>query len=695
MGIELDKLLNFALGTPEIGAVNFKTLHGVLAEIIKCLGVEKKVVEVKDDGEFRAAFGLSNRSVESLAGKGDDKKWTYNDTKRPLSASSLKSTAGLESSEIERKISKLENRLSVLDQLPDNTEILKRAREKKEGRTPVGDIWQFININKRLSATETAIEKLSSLLEHAISELGNVQELGNDMAKIKKSISDIEEQNGKLMERLSTLENSDSEEEIKKIEKLQNDLDDLKTQVESLPTKKDIKDLDICVKWPQFESALKHGSSILESETIHSKKTAVRTHSENNQVPNPAILDTIKQIGDVAGDHRNIMNNIEQLQETMPKKADKKDLDELRRRPDVPEDIMAQINALKTQMQNMTNWKDEMINKGINDLKHMSESLKEFRENLEKLNITTRNLAEEGNKKQKHIDNLYSISEDLQENKADKDSVAMEMDSKADKLALDNMISRLKFDASFGALEESIQNILNRLGGQEASLEDAISKLNDDVDGKLDRMEIDPLKDYINKRIKANKCKHVDVTISDDSAAGMTKPILKFHCISCARPVDVQPGMTAIPLPQYPAFPPSKMSRPHTAYELEHMRQHVRGNYDGQELASTRPCGGQHTMTYTARRANKSNQGYYKELEDEEIVVPLSIYKEETAVQGHDGQLYKGRINDFNEQLPTLQQAQQLQTSPKGTPRPPVAPASPQSSPRPQTPVRPRSAVIR
>ena len=34
---------------------------------------------------------------------------------------------------------------------------------------------------------------------------------------------------------------------------------------------------------------------------------------------------------------------------------------------------------------------------------------------------------------------------------------------------------------------------------QEAALQDAISKLNNEVDGKIDRMEIDPLKDYISK----------------------------------------------------------------------------------------------------------------------------------------------------------------------------------------------------
>jgi hypothetical protein len=29
-------------------------------------------------------------------------------------------------------------------------------------------------------------------------------------------------------------------------------------------------------------------------------------------------------------------------------------------------------------------------------------------------------------------------------------------------------------------------------------------------------------------------------------------------------------------------------------------------NYDGADHVSTRPCGGQHTMTYSARKANKN-----------------------------------------------------------------------------------------
>jgi hypothetical protein len=76
-------------------------------------------------------------------------------------------------------------------------------------------------------------------------------------------------------------------------------------------------------------------------------------------------------------------------QETMPTKADKEELEELRKKtqgftclfiifdhistvlseltitlhPELPDDLIRQLNELNTKMKNMINWKDEMINK--------------------------------------------------------------------------------------------------------------------------------------------------------------------------------------------------------------------------------------------------------------------------------------------------------------------------------------------
>ena len=142
-GIQLDKLLNIALGTPEVGAVNFNALHGVLSEIIKTLGVGSKLVEVRSfgdpDGSYQSYAGTTSFPA---AGK------TYNEK--------IPSIKGLD---LETKVTNLEKKLKVLDEIPNNAEIVQRIRGK-DTKTSVGDIWQFININRRLSATEDAIEKV-------------------------------------------------------------------------------------------------------------------------------------------------------------------------------------------------------------------------------------------------------------------------------------------------------------------------------------------------------------------------------------------------------------------------------------------------------------------------------------------------------------------------------------------------------
>ncbi|XP_046854994.1 glutamine-rich protein 2-like isoform X2 [Xenia sp. Carnegie-2017] len=643
--IELEKLLNLALRSPEVGAVNFNALHVVIAEIIKSLGLGNKLINVQNTTQFNGSnsFTVVGNGRVGVHSRVYDKNLTF----------------------LENKVNSLENKLKILEQLPSNVDIIKIVREK-DTKMSVGNIWQFININRRLSATEEAIGKFSDLLEKAVSELDEIKDFKKELSDLKKIVTNIEIDNKLVKERLKKLEQSDNHEDVEKLKNVKDEIENLQNRIRSLATK---KDLDEYMKWADYEYALKNGSIEEASRQLE-------------VLPSNEVLKKIKEVGDLIHGHQAIIHGIQALQEKMLTKADKDDLETLRKKTqEVPDDLIKQLKKLHGKLEGLSTWKDE----NGRSLLEMEQSMKEFQDNLQRVNISVRNLVEDGDRKQENILSLQSTTETLDQTKADKDSVSMEMDTKAEKVALDNMISRLRFDTSVGGLEQSVQNILNRLSLQEAALKDAISKFNNEVDGKLDRLEIDPLKDYINKRIKANKCKHADLPGGDDFAAGMTKPAMKFHCISCARPVEIKPGMNVIPLPQYPAFPPSKSSRAYAPYELEQMRQNARGYYDGSDHVSTRPCGGQHTMTYSTRRGGKNVNYYYKE--DEGIVISL---KDDSTIQGQDGQVYKGREAwKDNEQLPTLH------TSPPSPPRPPTAPSNPQTSPRTHTPVRPRSAVIR
>lgn len=696
ISVELDQLLNLALGSPEQGAVNFNILHGVLLEILVHLGIEKKSKDIPEDGDFRAAFALLKNKQDITQDTDNDdlsRSKTFVEVgmtdKIPFSAHSASFSSPF-GGNLEVKVASIEKKLEILDDLPSNGEILQRAKLKKDGRTPVADMWQFININRRLGAAETGIEKLTSLLDTMMREVGDVKEAAEEISTLKKKMSELEKQNVGLNERITALESVDSSEEKKKLEDLLNELKNLKKQVDDLPTKDDLDNLDVYVKWPQLEEALNARRSRTPSAKSRAPTPKARTptppppRSPSPSHPSPEALEALRQIGELMDKHEILIEQVDTLEGLMPKKANIDDLEELRNRPEVPDDILERLKWLKEGLDMISKWKEE-DGSALNALRSL---VTELQGEQEKLNNTTKELIEEHNRKQKHIDALYTYADKLQEVKADKEQVAMEMDVKADKRALDNLVSRSKFDQSIGGLDQSLQELLQRLEGQESALKDALDRLTSDVDQKLDRLELNPLKDYFEKKIKNVKCKHVDLPVNDDPAAGFRKAMLRFHCISCDRPVDMIPGNPNPALPQTPGLPPSRSGRPYTTYELDQLRQIHRGAYTyEQEVATTtaRSCGGSHTVTSPHRRTTRMNQYYYYREDDTPVPLPQ---REETDLIGQDGHIYKGRFEGFD-RMPDLPQNPR---SPRAMSAKRAASAQPPRNGSPTN--RPRSAAV-
>lgn len=693
--VELDQLLNLALGTPELGAVNFNILHGLLREILNHLGIEKKGKDISDDGDFRAAFALLRNQQESSQDSGSD---SPDDLKSKVSSQTVIADKTSFSAatfltpfhgNLESKVLNIEKKLEILEDLPSNGEILQRAKQKKDARTPVADMWQFININRRLGATEIGIEKLTSLLDTMMKEVSDVKETAEEINGLKNKVSELEKLTSNLSERITALESVDNSQEKKKLEDLLKELQNLKKQVDDLPTKDDLNNLDIYVKWPQLEEALNARRSRAPSAKSRASTPKARTptppppRTPSPPHPSAEALEALRQIGELMDRHEVLIEQVDALEEQMPKKANLEDLQELRKRPDVPDDILERLKWLKEGLDAINKWKDEDV-EALNALRSM---LTELQGEQERLSNTTKELIEEHNRKQKHIDALYTYADKLQEVKADKEQVAMEMDVKADKRAIDNLVSRTKFDQSIGGLDQSLQELLQRLEGQESALKDALDRLAADIDQKLDRLELDPLKEYFEKKIKSMKCKHVDLPLNDDPAAGFRKALLRFHCISCDRPVDMIPGHPNPALPQTPGLPPSRSGRPYTTYELDQIRQIHRGGYTyDQEVATTtaRACGGSHTVTFPHRRTARFNQYYYYREDESPIPIPP---RDETELIGQDGQIYKGRFDERMPDVPTYPKSPRVMSAKRATSPQPPRNGSPTNR-------RPRSAAV-
>ncbi|XP_057572734.1 glutamine-rich protein 2 [Hippopotamus amphibius kiboko] len=198
----------------------------------------------------------------------------------------------------------------------------------------------------------------------------------------------------------------------------------------------------------------------------------------------------------------------------------------------------------------------------------------------EKLNITTSNLIEDHRQKQKDIEVLYQGLEKLEKEKANREHLEMEIDMKADKSALAAKVSRVQFDATTEQLNHMMQELVAKMSGQEHDWQKMLDKLLVEMDNKLDRLELDPVKQSLEDRWKSlrQQLKEHSPLYQADEAAAMRRQLLAhFHCLSCDRPLETPVTGQVIPVtPVGPVLPGHRSIRPYTVFELEQVRQQSR-----------------------------------------------------------------------------------------------------------------------
>ena len=161
---DLVQLIDLSLGSEPCGVVNFNYLHGLLHEIVK------RLVQVESLGV--PAVGLqadaTREGEEKRPGStseqeppGGEHQVQPSGSSVPLFSSPLRSkpsivTAANDLGALERKMHELELRMGTMESLP---EILER-KSSDASATPVHDMWNFTNLNNRMSATEDGLGKV-------------------------------------------------------------------------------------------------------------------------------------------------------------------------------------------------------------------------------------------------------------------------------------------------------------------------------------------------------------------------------------------------------------------------------------------------------------------------------------------------------------------------------------------------------
>uniref|UniRef100_A0A8D2Q7G0 DUF4795 domain-containing protein n=1 Tax=Varanus komodoensis TaxID=61221 RepID=A0A8D2Q7G0_VARKO len=211
-------------------------------------------------------------------------------------------------------------------------------------------------------------------------------------------------------------------------------------------------------------------------------------------------------------------------------------------------------------------------------LSQIQNTILQVQDECEKLNSTTGSLIEDHRQKQKEISvgDLGSL-EKLENQKADKDHIVMEIDVKADKTALAAKVSRSQFDATTEQLHKMMQELLNKMAGQEQDWQKVLDKLLIEMDSKLDRLELDPFRQQLEERwkdIRKQLKQRMPQDLGDEAAGIRRRLLAHFHCISCDRPLEmVVPGPHITTLPAVPGLPAHQSLRPYMVYEMEQIRQ--------------------------------------------------------------------------------------------------------------------------
>nr|XP_019601131.1 PREDICTED: glutamine-rich protein 2 [Rhinolophus sinicus] len=213
-------------------------------------------------------------------------------------------------------------------------------------------------------------------------------------------------------------------------------------------------------------------------------------------------------------------------------------------------------------------------------LGHVQSAILQVQGDCEKLNITTSSLIEDHRQKQRDINVLYQGLEKLEKEKANRAHLDMEIDVKADKSALAAKVSRVQFDATTEQLNHMMQELVAKMSGQEQDWQKMLDRLLTEMDNKLDRLELDPVKQLLEDRWKSlrQQLKERSPLYQADEAAAMRRQLLAhFHCLSCDRPLETPVTGQILPVtPVGPYLPGHRSTRPYTIFELEQVRQHSR-----------------------------------------------------------------------------------------------------------------------
>ncbi|XP_030068228.1 uncharacterized protein C16orf96 homolog isoform X2 [Microcaecilia unicolor] len=581
LSLSFAELVNLALGTPELGSVNFNVLHMFLHGLLQHFKISdvRRVISADEEELFKPS---ASTIVYSKATEG-----------KPVE----KTTSVFH--QIQDRVFTLEKKLSVLDDLPSSEKLLEQSVSFSK---PVEDMWQMIQLQKKAEMNEAGVTKAMT----------SFQEMLTTFNFLKQTTSNIEAELGLQKNAIGKINTSEIEDRLNRLEEMIQNIKPLEEKLDDVQTNlSKIYGSDNLLQWSSLHDALdiKHPGIALSEGQKRAKAKEVLTY-----------------LGQIPQKYEELQNQVIELEKELRNQAT--DIANI----NIPANLLHQLQNLQDEI-------DSLQMEGVKDkqmLMDIETSIDDLRKRCELLGETNEKLMTDLSV----LPQLQSDIGDLELRKMDREQLILELNVKADKRALDTKVGHAQLEAAMAEVNAIIEDLLKKTSVQD-EWEKILEKLLHDMDSKIDRLEAESLRKDLNELWRIFR-KHLSEGhfMDSDSAAGFKRKLFeKVKCVSCDRRLTM---MTAPHLVTVRMGSVVSKDRPSSAVEPDY-RTDDENSPRLFDVIDACQQSMRHSGNYAKKRSSKpQNLTTVYPYGDPGVV---NYRNTEVHVMGVDGVIYKGRID--------------------------------------------------
>ncbi|XP_031353727.1 uncharacterized protein LOC116178381 isoform X2 [Photinus pyralis] len=725
--LSLPQMVDLALGSPEVGVVNFNILHSLLHVLIQQVDLLGCKVEFKGDTSERVqtlikttpqapAVSLTEYIVtpeneqhkviskkaryKKVETKGNKEEGLFEQdlqvaeqSREPKQqtepkqqadqvswAESVQTVVVVETgsaistphtsvaiskanlSNLEKELNDLRKEVEELKGLPSSLGIIDAIRSK-ETDSQLVDMFQFLTITKRMDAFEGGIHKLAAVVEDLARERATGTLFPDQALFNEEGMSQSSGQEGGVGQSVGTGASGNINEWMRSVDTRLKALEGTTDAVGGSPGKLG------------QTATTKEGTT----EGVGGSPTKLGQTPTATEGTTEAVGGASRKLGGTAttkegqteaegGSPRKLGQSEEAAGEKQADDLESKFKEYADYINSMDSSFNSQIDALQQHLTDLEKEIGEIVERinaqmpagdntveGDMGVQEMYKKMLAMQTEMDHLSATAATLLTEKDNRQTHMDALLEQIEMLKTVKANREDLEDALANKADACAVNKKVSHDQFDAACDDMARNIELALVKLREQETLWSQALEDIQTEIEHKLDKMELTPLRDFVHNKLKMlqDRLKALAALKQDTEAAGTKSKFLRnVNCISCDKDVVMRREMDPTQLPAPAALPPTKSIGPYLAYELDQLRKEQKcapygRNMNHFEIAlnstkgdrhhiCNRYCGGSHTLTTPQQRV--ARVGHFLQQWGSE-----SAFVHEGEVRGMDGHMYKAR----------------------------------------------------